>query len=75
MASILDFITKYIIDQFQATKKKKRFNLHFDSHFISCSYYEENRMLSDRFEFSTHKLCKNKWVKNYTRKFREKNHV
>ena len=33
------------------------------------------RMLSDRFEFSTHKLCKNKCVKNYTQKFREKNLV
>ena len=43
MASILDFMTKYIIDQFQATNKKKRFNLHFDSHFISCSYKGEFR--------------------------------
>ena len=32
-------------------------------------------MLSGRFEFSTHKLCKNKWIKNYTQKFWEKNHV
>ena len=24
------------------------------------------RILSDRFEFSTPKLCENKWIKNYT---------
>ena len=33
------------------------------------------RMLSDRFEFSTHKLYKNKWIIKYTLKFRAKFHV
>ena len=26
----------------------------------------EYRVLADRFEISTHKLCKNKWIQNYT---------
>ena len=26
------------IEQFRATNKQKKFNLHFDSHFVSCSY-------------------------------------
>ena len=29
-------------------------------------------MLSDRFEFSTHNLCKNKWIKNYTQNSEKK---
>ena len=33
------------------------------------------RMFSDRFEFSAHKLCKNKWIKKYTLKSRAKFHV
>ena len=32
------------IGQFRATNKKKKFNLHFDSHFVvSCSYEGEYR--------------------------------
>ena len=33
------------------------------------------RMLSDRFDFSTHQLCKNIWITNYTPKSRAKLHV
>ena len=31
------------IGQFRAANKKKMFNLHFDSHFVSCSYEVEFR--------------------------------
>ena len=31
------------IEQFRAKKKVKVFNLHFDSHFVSCSYKGEFR--------------------------------
>ena len=34
------------------------------------------RMLSHRFEFTTHKLCKiDKWIKNYAQKIRGKKNV
>ena len=29
----------------------------------------KSRMLSDRFDFNTHNLCKNKWIIKYTLKF------
>ena len=41
--------------------------------FFAKVEFTRYRMLTHRFEFSTHKLCKNKWMKNYTQLFREEN--
>ena len=59
------------IEQFRATNNKKEFNLHFDSHFISCSYEGEFR---DHFGF----LYSNLLVSNFylrSNKLTQMNHV
>ena len=51
-------------------------SFHFGSHYCFASLkvkVTKYRMLSNKFQFSPHKLCKNKWIKDYAHKLREKN--